>query len=174
MDRLGCQARRLALLRDTVSQEALMRLSPQHHHRAYPWAEALAHPIKLFASTLPWSFFALFTLYPGFSKRLDDRGRFLLQAFHAWVWPSLIFWCVVPEHSPRQSFPLFPGIAGLQRSFLWPGFGARFPSAKSNLGRCSPVWLSPGWASRSSSSKLSCPSATRIGCRKPKANCWLV
>ncbi len=107
-----------ASLRDTVSQEALMRLSPQHHHRAYPWAEALAHPFKLFASTLPWSFFALFTLYPGFSKRLDERGRFLLQAFHAWTWPSLIFWCVVPEHSPRQSFPLFPGIAGLATLFF--------------------------------------------------------
>jgi 4-amino-4-deoxy-L-arabinose transferase-like glycosyltransferase len=105
-------------LRDTVSQEALMRLSPTHHHRAYPWFEALAHPFKLLASTLPWSFFALFTLYPGFTKHLDDRGKFLLSAFHAWAWPSLIFWSVVPEHSPRQSFPLFPGIAGLATLFF--------------------------------------------------------
>jgi hypothetical protein len=41
-----------------------------------------------------------------------------LQAFHAWAWPSLLFWSIVPEHSPRQSFPLFPGIAGLATLFF--------------------------------------------------------
>lgn len=107
-----------ASLRDTVSQEALMRLSPQHHHRAYPWLETLVHPLKLLASTLPWSLFALFTLHPRFTKLLDERSRFLLQAFHAWVWPSLIFWSIIPEHSPRHSFPLFPGVAGLATLFF--------------------------------------------------------
>jgi hypothetical protein len=105
-------------LRDTVSQEALMRISPQHHHRSYPWLETLVHPLKLLASTLPWSFFALCTLHPRFRKNLDERGRFLLQAFHAWTWPSLLFWSVIPEHSPRHSFPLFPGIAGLAAVFF--------------------------------------------------------
>jgi 4-amino-4-deoxy-L-arabinose transferase-like glycosyltransferase len=105
-------------LRDTVSQEALMRLSPQHHHRSYPWLETLVHPIKLLASTLPWSLFALCTLLPSFIRDLDERSRFLLHAFHAWAWPSLLFWSIIPEHSPRHSFPLFPGIAGLAALFF--------------------------------------------------------
>jgi 4-amino-4-deoxy-L-arabinose transferase-like glycosyltransferase len=115
------------LLRDTVSQEALMRLSPQHHHRAYPWLETLVHPFKLLASTLPWSFFALFTLHPKFMRLWDARGRFLLQAFHAWTWPSLLFWSVIPEHSPRHSFPLFPGIAGLAALFMIAWIRGRLP-----------------------------------------------
>ncbi len=115
------------LLRDTVSQEALMRLSPQHHHRAYPWLETLAHPFKLLASTLPWSFFALLTLHPKFMRLWDARGRFLLQAFHAWTWPSLLFWSVIPEHSPRHSFPLFPGIAGLAALFMIAWIRGRLP-----------------------------------------------
>src|SRR5262249_33238734 len=52
---------------NTVSQEALQRLlphevpvaAPRHHHRPYPWAETLGHPFVVFASTLPWSLFAL-------------------------------------------------------------------------------------------------------------------
>jgi hypothetical protein len=115
------------LLRDTVSQEALMRLSPRHHHRAYPWLETLVHPIKLLASTLPWSGFALLTLHPRFLRLWDARGRFLLQAFHAWTWPNLLFWSVIPEHSPRHSFPLFPGIAGLASLFMIAWIRGRLP-----------------------------------------------
>jgi 4-amino-4-deoxy-L-arabinose transferase-like glycosyltransferase len=106
---------------NTVSQEALQRLlpreipvaAPRHHHRPYPWAETLAHPFVVFASTLPWSFFAVAALRPGFAGIWDERGRRLLQALHCWTWPSLVFWSVVPEHAPRHSFPLFPGLAGL-------------------------------------------------------------
>ncbi len=111
---------------NTVSQEAMQRLVPheiplaagQHHHRPYPWGEVLAHPFVVLGSTLPWSLFALVALWPGFAKLWDDRGRRLLQALHCWVWPNLLFWTLVPEHAPRHSFPLFPGLAGLA-AMVW-------------------------------------------------------
>ncbi len=110
----------------TVTQEALQRLLPHeipvaelpHHHRPYPWGEALAHPLVVFASAGPWSFFALVALWPGFAKLWDEPGRRLLQALHCWTWPNLIFWSAVPEHAPRHSFPLFPGLAGLA-ALVW-------------------------------------------------------
>jgi 4-amino-4-deoxy-L-arabinose transferase-like glycosyltransferase len=116
-------------LSNTVSQEALQRLlpheipvaAPRHHHRPYPWAESLAHPVVVFASTLPWSLFAVAALWPGFARLWDERGRRLLQALHCWTWPSLIFWSVVPDHAPRHSFPLFPGLAGLA-ALAWIGW----------------------------------------------------
>jgi hypothetical protein len=67
---------------------------------------------------LPWSLVALVTLMPGFARRWDERGRRLLQALHCWVWPNLLFWSIIPEHAPRHSFPLFPGIAGLA-AMVW-------------------------------------------------------
>lgn len=102
----------------TVSKEAYLRLVPGSNSRSYPWGQVLSHPIRLLACALPWSCFALLTLRAGFNRLWDARGRFLLQAFHAWTWPSLIFWTLVAEHSPRQSFPLFPGIAGLAAFFF--------------------------------------------------------
>jgi 4-amino-4-deoxy-L-arabinose transferase-like glycosyltransferase len=98
---------------NTVSQEAAMRLLPSHHHRAYPWREVLGHPFKVLAAAAPVSVFALLTLWPGFYRLWDARGRRLLQALHCWVWPSLLFWSIIPEKAARHSFPLFPGIAGL-------------------------------------------------------------
>jgi 4-amino-4-deoxy-L-arabinose transferase-like glycosyltransferase len=111
---------------NTVAQEAAQRLLPheipvsagRHHHRPYPWGEVLAHPFVVFASTLPWSLFALVALRPSFAKLWDERGRRLLQALHCWTWPSLFFWSIVPEHAPRHSFPLFPGLAGLA-ALVW-------------------------------------------------------
>jgi 4-amino-4-deoxy-L-arabinose transferase-like glycosyltransferase len=105
----------------TVSREALMRLSPYHHHRAYPWLETLAHPFRVFGAALPWSVFALLTLRPGFARGWDERGRKLLQALHCWTWPNLLFWSVIPEHAVRHSFPLAPGIAGLA-AMVWIGW----------------------------------------------------
>lgn len=102
----------------TVSREALMRLLPSHHHRPYPWLESLAHPFKVLLANLPWSVFALLSLRPGFAQLWDERGRLLLQAMHCWIWPNVIFWSIIPEHAPRHSFPLFPGIAGLA-AFVW-------------------------------------------------------
>jgi 4-amino-4-deoxy-L-arabinose transferase-like glycosyltransferase len=102
----------------TVSREALMRLSPSHHHRPYPWGESLVHPLRILAAGLPCSAFALLSLNPGFSALWDEKGRRLLQAFHCWIWPNLFFWSVIPEHATRHSFPLFPGLAGLA-AFVW-------------------------------------------------------
>jgi 4-amino-4-deoxy-L-arabinose transferase-like glycosyltransferase len=110
---------------DTVSREALQRLSPSHHQEVqqslaphhqphlYPWAEVLVHPLRILASSLPWSALALVTLWPGFMRLWDAPRQRLLQALHCWTWPNLIFWSVIPDHAPRHSFPLFPGIAGL-------------------------------------------------------------
>src|SRR5262249_41495676 len=61
---------------------------------------------------------ALLTLQPGFGRLWDESGRRLLQALHCWTWPNLFFWSVIPEHAPRHSFPLFPGIAGLA-AMVW-------------------------------------------------------
>jgi hypothetical protein len=103
---------------DTVSREALMRLLPSHHYRPYPWVESLVHPFQILGTNLPWSAFALLTLRPGFMQLWDERGRRLLQALHCWTWPNLFFWSIIPEHAPRHSFPLFPGIAGLA-ALVW-------------------------------------------------------
>jgi 4-amino-4-deoxy-L-arabinose transferase-like glycosyltransferase len=102
----------------TVSREGLMRLSPAHHHRSYPWMESLFHPVRLLAAGLPCSAFALLTLRPGFAALWDLPGQRLLQALHCWTWPNMLFWTVIPEHATRHSFPLFPGLAGLS-AFVW-------------------------------------------------------
>jgi 4-amino-4-deoxy-L-arabinose transferase-like glycosyltransferase len=109
---------------ETVSREAIQRLSHAHHAEALrvmthhkpllgTWAEKLAHPFVLWGCTLPWSIAALWTLWPGFTSLWNDRERPVLQAMHCWTWPSVLFWSLIPEHAPRHSFPLFPGIAGL-------------------------------------------------------------
>ena len=95
-----------------------MRLSPAHHHRSYPWGESLVHPLRLLAASLPCSVFALLSLRPGFAALWDLPGRRLLQAFHCWTWPNMLFWTIIPEHATRHSFPLFPGIVGLA-AFVW-------------------------------------------------------
>jgi 4-amino-4-deoxy-L-arabinose transferase-like glycosyltransferase len=97
----------------TVSNEALQRLSPPHSPKPYPWLGSLLHPIKLLAFALPASALALMTLRPGFAQLWDERGRRLLQAMHCWAWPSMLFWSLPTEHTPRHSFPLFPGLSGL-------------------------------------------------------------
>lgn len=102
----------------TVSREALMRLSPGHHHRPYPWGETISHPLRVFVATLPGSAFALFALRPGFAVYWSEGGRRILQAMHCWIWPNLLFWSVVPEHSVRHSFPLFPAVSCLA-ALVW-------------------------------------------------------
>src|SRR5205823_6379466 len=82
------------------------------------WADVLVHPLRIFASNLPWSAFALFAMRPSFYRRWDARGKLLLQTFHCWIWPNVVFWSVIPEHAVRHSFPVFPGIAGLA-AMVW-------------------------------------------------------
>jgi hypothetical protein len=130
----------------TVSREGLMRLSPSHHHRPYPWKETLGHPLRLLAASLPGSAFALLALWPGFSRLWDGRGRRLLQALHCWTWPNMLFWSVIPEHATRHSFPLFPGLAGLA-AMVWLAWlrGLKWPNwrlAIVSLRQISPVRLS--------------------------------
>ncbi len=126
----------------TVSREALMRLSPSHHHRPYPWGESLVHPFRLLAAGLPCSAFALLTLRPGFATIWDPKARRLLQALHCWVWPNMLFWSAIPEHATRHSFPLFPGLAGLS-AMVWVAWlrGYQLPNWKFAFSRLR--WLSP-------------------------------
>ncbi|MBI3409133.1 MAG: glycosyltransferase family 39 protein [Planctomycetes bacterium] len=97
----------------TVSREALEHLVPGQSPKPYSWMEVLLHPFRIFASTLPWSPLALLTLRPAFAAGFSERGRFLLQALHCWVWPSMVFWTFATEHSVRHSAPLFPALLGL-------------------------------------------------------------
>jgi 4-amino-4-deoxy-L-arabinose transferase-like glycosyltransferase len=98
---------------DAVRREALPRLSPAHHTRPYPWHELATFPLVFMAANLPWSAAALLTLSPRFARLWDERGRRLLQLFHCWTWPNLLFWSVVPGHHLRHALPLQPGLAGL-------------------------------------------------------------
>ena len=100
-------------LLDAIPGEALPRLSPTHHGRPYPWRELVTFPVTFLAANLPWSALALATLWPGFARLWDERGRRLLQFFHCWTWPNLLFWTLVPGHHLRHALPLQPGLAGL-------------------------------------------------------------
>lgn len=104
--------------RETVGREALQRLSPAHHPRAYPWRELLEFPLGFLVTNLPWSAFALLTLRPSFAGIWDARGRRMLQLLHCWTWANLLFWTIVPGHRPRHAFPLQPGLAGLA-ALVW-------------------------------------------------------
>jgi 4-amino-4-deoxy-L-arabinose transferase-like glycosyltransferase len=106
------------LFYNTVSREALMRLSPAHHDRPYPWLETFAHPILLLAANLPWSVCLCWALRPGFARLWDERGQRLVQALHCWIWPNLVFWSSIPEHATRHSFPLCTGLTGLA-AMVW-------------------------------------------------------
>lgn len=96
----------------------LQRIVPTYSERPYPWRETLLHPLVVWAAALPGSLAALLALWPGFADRWDERGRRLLQALHCWVWPNLLIWSLMSEHTPRHSFPLLPGIAGLA-ALVW-------------------------------------------------------
>jgi 4-amino-4-deoxy-L-arabinose transferase-like glycosyltransferase len=111
----------------TITNEALQRLSPAHSPRPYPWLASLMHPLKMLAFALPWSAVALVTLRPGFARLWDERGRRLLQALHCWAWPSLLFWSLPTEHTPRHSFPLVPGISGLAAMAMLAWMTGRLP-----------------------------------------------
>lgn len=115
---LVCQQVGWQVFYETVSREALMRLSPAHHHRPYPWGETLAHPLILLGANLPWSLFALLTLRPGFSRLWDSSGQRLLQFLHCWTWPNMLFWSLIPDHASRHSMPLCPGLSGLA-AMVW-------------------------------------------------------
>jgi 4-amino-4-deoxy-L-arabinose transferase-like glycosyltransferase len=103
---------------ETVAREALLRLSPAHHPRPYPWGELLEFPAGVLLANLPWSLCLLPALRPSFARLWDERGRRLLQALHCWAWVNLLFWAVVPGHRPRHALPLQPALAGLA-AMVW-------------------------------------------------------
>jgi 4-amino-4-deoxy-L-arabinose transferase-like glycosyltransferase len=124
---------------DTVVWEGLSRLLPGYNTwRPYSWTEAVLHPFKILLNTLPWSALALLTLRPGFFRIWDERGKDLLVCLHCWVWPQVLFWSLVTEHTPRHSFPLFPGIAGLS-VMVWHAWHRGFLPWR--MPRCGPVRL---------------------------------
>jgi 4-amino-4-deoxy-L-arabinose transferase-like glycosyltransferase len=102
----------------TVQREAFQRIVPNYTPRPYPWLQTLTHPLRVLWTTLPLSAFALVTLWPGFARLWDERGRRLLQGLHCWAWPNVLVWSLMSEHAPRHSFPLFPAIAGLA-AMVW-------------------------------------------------------
>jgi 4-amino-4-deoxy-L-arabinose transferase-like glycosyltransferase len=124
---------------ETVRREALVHLSPQRHHRAYPWQETLTHPLKIWLVNLSWSAVALLGLWPGFTSVWDERGRRLIQALHCWIWPNLVFWSLIPQHSVRHSFPFFPAVSGLA-AMVW--IAAMTSGSRTDFNPCNvPGWL---------------------------------
>jgi 4-amino-4-deoxy-L-arabinose transferase-like glycosyltransferase len=126
-----------ATFRDTVGREALQRLSPTHHPRAYPWRELVQFPVEFLLTNLPWSAVALLACRPRFFRLWDDRGRLLLQLFHCWAWANLLFWAVVPGHRPRHGMPLQPALAGLAAMvwIAWMTGRLRWPLRRISVGR---------------------------------------
>jgi 4-amino-4-deoxy-L-arabinose transferase-like glycosyltransferase len=116
-------------LLDTLMREALLRLSPGHHPRPYPWDELATFPLSFLAGCLPWSLIALVTLAPAFRAGLDERQRRLWQLCQAWLWVNLLFWTVVPGHRPRHILPAQPAVAGLAGLawFAWTTGRLRWP-----------------------------------------------
>jgi 4-amino-4-deoxy-L-arabinose transferase-like glycosyltransferase len=106
---------------DTICQEALPKFLPGQRDRGYPWLEIVLLPLRLMAGNLPWSAFALLTLVPSVSRNWSDAAKRLLQLFHCWLWPNLLFWSLVPNHAPRHSLPLVPALAGLA-TLVWIAF----------------------------------------------------
>jgi 4-amino-4-deoxy-L-arabinose transferase-like glycosyltransferase len=106
---------------NTVSREMLARIVPGNYGGSYQWHEVLVYPLRIFATNLPWSAFALLALQPGFADLWDERGRRLRQALNCWLWPNLVFWSFIAEHTPRHSFPMYPAFSGLA-AMVWLGW----------------------------------------------------
>jgi 4-amino-4-deoxy-L-arabinose transferase-like glycosyltransferase len=123
----------------TVLWEGLSRLLPGYNdYRPYPWLETLFHPFKLLLNTLPWSGLALLALRPSFYRLGNERERELVAALYCWVLPQVLFWSLPTEHTPRHSFPLFPGIAGLAVMVWLAWHTGRLPW---KMPRCNPTRL---------------------------------
>ncbi len=120
---------------ETVSREMLVRLSPSHHPRPYPWRELIEFPMLVIASNLPWALLALLTFGPRFASLWDERQRLLLQMLQCWTWVNLLFWIVVPGHRPRHCLPMQPGLAGLATFAVvaWTTGRLRWPLRKLEL-----------------------------------------
>jgi 4-amino-4-deoxy-L-arabinose transferase-like glycosyltransferase len=100
------------VLIDTVVAEGSQRFGPRQA-RSYPWLESLSYPFQILAANAPWSLLAIYSLRPSFYRSWNENGRRLLQLFHCWTWPNLLFWSLPAQHHVRYSLPMCPGIVGL-------------------------------------------------------------
>jgi 4-amino-4-deoxy-L-arabinose transferase-like glycosyltransferase len=100
-----------------ILAEGAGHFSLGHHHATYPWLSSLVHPLWLLGAAMPVSVFAVATFVPGFWAHCGERERTALAGFHAWVWPNIVFWSLLPGHGPRQALPLVPGLVGLAACF---------------------------------------------------------
>jgi 4-amino-4-deoxy-L-arabinose transferase-like glycosyltransferase len=118
-----------ATLVDTLGREALLRLSPGHHPRPYPWDELVTFPLSLFLGCLPWSLVALVALHPVFRRVLDEKQRRLWSLCQCWLWANLLFWTLAPGHRPRHILPAQPAVAALAALvwFAWSTGRLRWP-----------------------------------------------
>jgi 4-amino-4-deoxy-L-arabinose transferase-like glycosyltransferase len=105
-------------LLETVWQEAIPKFFPGTRPGGYPWEQLFSLPVRQLVANLPWAAFAVLTLVPRISKTWTLAEKHLLLFFHCWLWPSLVFWSLVPNHAPRHSFPLAPAIAALA-ALVW-------------------------------------------------------
>jgi 4-amino-4-deoxy-L-arabinose transferase-like glycosyltransferase len=113
-----------------ILAEGAGHFSLGHHHASYPWFSSLVHPLWLLGAAMPVSVFAVATFLPGFWAESSERERTVLAAFHAWVWPNIVFWSLLPGHGPRQALPLVPGLVGLASCFWLRWVEGRLPSSR--------------------------------------------
>jgi 4-amino-4-deoxy-L-arabinose transferase-like glycosyltransferase len=98
------------LLRETVFQEAAQRFAPRTAGKPYPWVESIAFPAVVLVASLPWSLPALAALRPQFQRTRVTPERRVLQLFHCWAWPNLVFWSLPAQHNVRYVLPISPAI----------------------------------------------------------------
>jgi 4-amino-4-deoxy-L-arabinose transferase-like glycosyltransferase len=125
---------------DTLGREALLRLSPAHHPRPYPWEELFTFPIGFIAGCLPWSLFAVFALRPAFVRRLGERPRQVWLLAVCWLGPSLVFWTLAPGHRPRHLLPAQPAVAVLA-AMVWADWLAQAAWPRRALAALFAGWL---------------------------------
>jgi 4-amino-4-deoxy-L-arabinose transferase-like glycosyltransferase len=98
-------------LGESLFREAMLRLSPRHHPRPYPWSELATFPLGFLGGCMPWSLIALPALRPSFARLLNARERNLRLLALTWLVSSVAFWTVVPGHRPRHILPAQPAVA---------------------------------------------------------------
>jgi 4-amino-4-deoxy-L-arabinose transferase-like glycosyltransferase len=112
---LGAVARSVGwdVLLDTLSREALLRFSPAHHPRPYPWDELLTFPLGFLAGCLPCSLALVVAFRPRFALSWDESQRAFLRLCQVWLVTALVFWTLAPGHRPRHILPAQPAVVGL-------------------------------------------------------------
>lgn len=119
---------------EALGREALMRLSPGHHPRPYPWGELATFPASFLLGCLPLALFLPLALkWPK-----DDRQAALVALAWAWLVPNLVFWSLAPGHRPRHILPAQPAVAILA-AYGWLVWQSRWrvPALAAVLG----LWL---------------------------------